>query len=134
MKWDYQHFSPHEVECHCKKCEGKDTHKKIHKRSMEMLVRARIYSGSLDHNIRYNLTCAYRCLSHNRSLGSKDNSEHVQGRAFDIPFNNDYEKFLIVYGLTVAGFKRMKIYTKKKFIHADTSINKDKSKYYLGND
>jgi len=30
------------------------------------------------------LTNAYRCLSHNRSIGSKDTSQHVKGKAADI--------------------------------------------------
>jgi len=30
------------------------------------------------------ISCAYRCIAHNRKLGSKDNSFHVKGLAVDV--------------------------------------------------
>jgi len=40
----------------------------------------------------------------------------------DIQAKTDYYRFKIVYGLMMAGFKRILIY--KTFIHADTDTNK----------
>lgn len=67
------------------------------------------------------ITSGARCLDHNRSIGSKDNSAHVEFVAADIVFENSNQKFKIIRGLILAGFNRIGINENRKFIHADLS-------------
>jgi uncharacterized protein YcbK (DUF882 family) len=72
-------------------------------------------------------TCACRCLEHNRSLGSKDTSQHVKAMAMDIPIEEDEirevtYKWLDEEILTDRG--GLGNYPKRKFIHVDVRKNK----------
>ena len=69
-----QHFSRFEFVCHCG-C-GFDT---VDSELLELLEKIRVHFGS-----PLVINSAARCLKHNRSIGSRDTSQHVQGKAADI--------------------------------------------------
>lgn len=72
-----QHFFRSEFKCSC--CDF-DT---VDARLLEMLEQLR---NAFQQPVRIN--SAARCLKHNRSIGSKDTSQHVLGRAADITVEN----------------------------------------------
>lgn len=71
-----KNFSKEEMTCKGKTCGC--TTQKISKRLIEQLQILRQLCGQIK------VTSAYRCLKHNRSIGSKDTSAHVRGIAVDI--------------------------------------------------
>jgi len=70
-----RHFDSSEMKCHCNKCDF-DT---IDNELINLLENIRLHFGKPVH-----INSACRCLEHNRSIGSKDTSQHVQGTAADI--------------------------------------------------
>jgi uncharacterized protein YcbK (DUF882 family) len=50
---------------------------------LEILERIRKHFGEAIH-----ITCACRCLEHNRKVGSEDTSQHIRGMAADIWIND----------------------------------------------
>ena len=76
-----EHFSESELSCHC--C-GKGV-EKINPRLLELLEQLRANVGG-----PLEISCAYRCPSHNREVGGVDNSQHVLGNAADVQ-TPDYE-------------------------------------------
>ena len=69
-----QHFSRVEFGCHCG-C-GFDT---VDAELLDLLEKVRVELGS-----PVAINSAARCINHNRSIGSTDTSQHVQGKAADI--------------------------------------------------
>ncbi len=67
-----------------------------------------------------------RCLEHNRKSDSRDDSSHIKGLAADVTCKNPTEFNLIklAYCLGRAGFKRVGINTKLRFLHADIDNGK----------
>lgn len=77
-----RNFSKKELECKGTKCGC--TAQKISKYLVEQLQILRQLCGPI------RVTSAYRCLKHNRSIGSKDTSQHVLGKAVDIQPIGDF--------------------------------------------
>jgi len=69
-----EHFDRTEFACHCG-C-GQDT---IDAELLRALVMARQH-----YNIPIKINSANRCLEYNRSIGSKDTSQHIKSKAADI--------------------------------------------------
>lgn len=70
-----EHFSESELSCHC--CgRGVD---KISPRLLELLEALRANIGG-----PIEISCAYRCPSHNAEVGGVPNSQHVLGTAADV--------------------------------------------------
>ena len=65
-----------------------------------------------------------RCIKHNRTVGGATNSAHVTGKAVDILTPTGLDRYLIIKALIAAGFERIGINFKKKFIHADIDDSK----------
>jgi len=65
------------------------------------------------------LTSAARCLKHNKNIGSKDTSTHVDGLAVDIAYKDELYLARIVHALSRVGFTRIGVNANKKFVHAD---------------
>lgn len=82
---------------------------------MEMLETARGIAG-----IPFIITSGYRTKAHNKSIGSKS-TNHTTGRAADIAATNSRDRFLIISALLQAGFNRIGIDIKRKFIHVDSN-------------
>lgn len=111
-----EYFSERERQCHCG-CKLTITNSKLD----TMLREARIEA-----NIPFNINSWTRCKFHNQSSrvnGSKSSS-HLLGDAVDIKYNNDRSLFIMVDALLNAGFKRILIYPKSKFIHTDVTYDK----------
>lgn len=86
---------------------------------IEMMNKARRLAG-----IPFIVTSWYRCPEHNEAIGSRPTSSHVKGKAVDIAFKNSVDCFKIVDSLLKAGFVRIGINFKEKFIHCDISLDK----------
>ncbi len=71
----------------------------------------------------FNINSGFRCLYHNRSIGSKDTSSHVKGLACDLATTDSHSRFLLVKALIDLDIQRIGYY--KTFIHFD--IDKDKT-------
>ena len=67
-------------------------------------------------DIPFNVTSGFRCLKHNRQIGSTSDN-HTRGFAMDVMANNSRQRFIILEALIKAGFKRIGIH--KTFIHFD---------------
>ena len=105
-----EHFDRSEFMCHCN-C-GCDTVDYELLRVLEM-VRAHFHSP-------VRVTSAFRCLEHNRSIGSKDTSMHVVGKACDIQVMDvkpeTVYNFLNRWSPTGLG---LGLYKEKGFTHVD---------------
>jgi len=109
----YPNFSKHEFACRC--C-GEI---KVSEDLVQKLQKARIIYGK-----PISLTSTYRCLSHNRNVGSRDTSSHVKGDAADIRILGSHDRLKLVAALISVGFKRIGVYKNDKFIHADVDMSK----------
>ncbi len=75
-----QHFSRSEFACHCDANNGKGCgFDAVDIELLDILEKVREKFEKPVH-----LNCACRCLEKNRSIGSKDTSQHVKGKAADI--------------------------------------------------
>lgn len=70
------------------------------------------------------ITSGCRCRIHNASVGGKLNSAHLTGLAVDIAFANSQQLYILIELAIHAGFKRIGINFKSKFIHLDIDLNK----------
>lgn len=128
MDWKtIKHFKSGEFDCHCDNCKDKNTGElKMNSDFVEKLDYARINS-----NVSYDIKngCGYRCEDHNKNIGGSETSLHPEGKAADIPFKDKTKCFKILYGLFMAGFKRIQVYQRKNgsgWIHCDTYKGSDK--------
>lgn len=115
--WNF--FDKREFECKCG-C-GKNN---MSSEVIDKLDEARAIAA-----VPFILNSAYRCLKHNRSIGSADTSSHVKGLAVDIRATDSRSRFVILCGLIDAGFTRIGI--RKDFIHADDDRDKDSEVLWL---
>ncbi len=104
-----EHFNSSEFDCHCKLC--KET--KIEPELVSRLERLRELIGK-----PIIITSGYRCLAHNREVGSKDTSFHVKGMAADIIVKGMHPGEVANY-IKKVGFGGVGIYAHKGFAHAD---------------
>jgi len=90
--------------------------------TMDMFDKAREIAG-----VPFVVTSAYRSSAHDKSRGRTGTGAHTLGMAMDIRARNPREMFLILFGLIMAGFKRIGINFASNFIHADNSPNHDQN-------
>ena len=69
------HFHRSEFKCRCGRCDFDTVDVKL----IDILEMIRSY---FDKPVKINSAC--RCKKHNKSIGSKDTSQHVKGKAADI--------------------------------------------------
>lgn len=110
------HFIYGEFQCKC--CGTNYTKREF----IEKLEVARNYSNTIDSRVLYKIISGYRCTTQNEYVGGVHDSAHTLGIACDIQYKNDHEKFVILYGIYHAGFKR--IGEGDGFIHVDTDDTK----------
>jgi len=74
-QWITRNLRQSEVDCKCGKCEGGSLRFEVAElfQKIRVAVDGPVVVGS-----------AIRCLHHNRSIGSKDTSRHVEGLALDL--------------------------------------------------
>ena len=75
-------------------------------------------------DVPFKITSSIRCESHNKEVGGKESSSHLEGLAVDIACPSSYLRYKILKGLMRAGFNRFGI--GKDFIHADIDSDKPK--------
>lgn len=105
--WRWENFTPDEIAC---KSDGSII---VNFGALDKLQRARILAKRPLH-----INSAYRTIEHNRSIGGKPDSVHLQGAAFDISLRN-FEKQELYKILLKAGFTGFGL-SYDNFIHADT--------------
>ena len=114
-----QNFHGREFECRCG-C----VKQKVSKDLVERLQRAREEFGKSVH-----VTSGYRCLSHNKSIGSKETSQHILGNACDsVPsdFTTDsLDEWILVLK---KHFKAIGLAV--NFVHVDTREDKERQWKY----
>jgi uncharacterized protein YcbK (DUF882 family) len=107
-------FNSAEFECKCKNSECIE--QRISKDLIEGLQKVRT-----EHNKSITVTSGYRCLKHNRAIGSSDTSQHPLGNGGDITSSD-------LNGLYSVCEKHFKAVgdgrTKRKFIHVDSRNDK----------
>jgi hypothetical protein len=91
---------------------------------LSMLDNAREAAG-----VPFVLTSGLRTPEHNAEVGGAVDSAHLKGLAVDIQCTDSQNRFAIVYGLFLAGFKRLEI--GKGHIHADIDDTKAQRVIFL---
>jgi zinc D-Ala-D-Ala carboxypeptidase len=102
-----KYFKLSEFSCPCCGASG------MNQTFLEMLDNARGIS-----NVPYSINSGYRCLAHNKAVGSTS-TNHLRGMAADIKTIDGPTRGKVLRGLYLAGFKRTGISFKKGFVHAD---------------
>ena len=131
--WIFSRFTSQEFDCHCPRCKKLNTGLNMDKDFMDFLQMARNYSGV---PYRVKKGSGWRCRERNKEIGGSSLSEHCKGLAVDVPYYNKKECQRIVYGLEMAGFKRIQVYSYKNkkgygWVHVDKSKSKSKPKEWF---
>jgi len=96
----------------------------IKRELLNLLDKARDIAG-----IPFKINSGYRCEKHNKEVGGKPNSSHLQGYAADISATTSRHRYLIVNALLKAGASRIGI--AENFVHVDCDISKPKNVIWL---
>lgn len=114
--WRWKNFHPSEIACkqHSVRglcgCGGKLV---IDQEALTKLQKLRDLAGCVVH-----VNSAYRCAVHNRNVGGAPNSEHPNGRAFDLRITGDLTRAKIHKLANEVGFRGIGDYD--NFVHVDT--------------
>jgi len=101
-----EHFSAHEFACHCSAC----GHSVIVTRAtLRAAERLRAVLGTVT------VVSGYRCPAHNAAIGGADKSQHMHGRAIDIPGSHTVSQVRSTHSFTALGYN-----SKGHVIHVDT--------------
>ena len=73
-------------------------------------------------HVPFVVNSGYRCSKHNKEVGGKPNSSHLNGTAVDIKCHYNSRRFAIIESLLEAGFTRIGI--ADGFLHADIDTSK----------
>jgi hypothetical protein len=107
-----KYFKREDFACPC--CEQNLISDKL----IDMLDTAREIAG-----IPFVITSGYRCKNHNAlTLGSSPDSSHIKGLAADIKVRDSGERWIIVFALYAAGFKRIE--DAAIWVHGDIDSDK----------
>lgn len=118
-----KNFTTKEFECKCKRSDCVD--QVISKELVDKIQEVRQEFGS-----SIVITSGYRCLAHNRSIGSKDTSQHVLGRAADLTCKDNNKLIeLLQKRFDAIGDARISIGNRANFIHVDS--RRDKKRFWL---
>lgn len=116
-----KHFKLDEFKCKCGKCDGGVMDNTF----LQMLDDARSKAG-----VPFVITSGFRCSAHNKAVGGKATSAHLEGRAADISYKSSSAAFRILKALLEAGFTRIGHNPKHKFFHVDSSPNLPKEVFF----
>jgi hypothetical protein len=81
-----------------------------------------LYPARTKADVPFPINSAFRCQRHNDAIGGVKDSAHCLGYAVDIRCDNSGDRFKILRGLILAGFKRIGIYDWG--LHADCDPSK----------
>ena len=113
-----QYFEMKEFACPCCGANG------MQEEFLKRLEDARTMAG-----IPFVITSAFRCDSHNKEVGGKVNSSHLDGWAGDIACNSEQRRYTVFRSCLLAGFRRFG--PKKKFIHVDCDPSKNPRRLWI---
>lgn len=111
-----KNFSKSEFECK----DGSKMPEDVFENVKELAFNLQIIRDCIEKAI--NLTNAYRSLSHNRSIGSKDTSQHIKGNAADLQVDGIEPNYLytIIEDLILKGkIKQGGLGLYNTFVHYD---------------
>ena len=111
-----KHFESYEFDCGCGCGCGKG-YKDMNKDLLTKLDAARGYA-----DVPFIISSAFRCKKHNSDVGGSTTSSHMKGLAVDIFCPSSRDRFEILQGLFVAGFKRVGVAT--TYCHVDADSDK----------
>lgn len=110
LHWTYKHFTPAEIAC-------KGTGElKEHPASIHKLDMLRDIIG-----VPFTPNSAYRSVKRNKAIGGAPKSQHLEGRAFDIPIKGAMTRERIHEVARKVGFTGIGDYD--TFVHVDTRGN-----------
>lgn len=120
-----KNFSGKEFTCKGTKCGC--TTQRISKQVIDNLQQLRDDFGPIE------ITSGYRCIEHNRSIGSKDTSTHVKGTGVDFRPNGFNLRINKEFDLKVLRDMAKKLFNgigvHPRFIHGDTRVKKAEWRY-----
>lgn len=96
----------------------------MNKTLLSMLDEARAIAG-----IPFKINSGFRTEKHNKKVGGKKNSSHLNGLAVDIHCNDNGNRQIILDSLRDVGFVRIGI--AKTFIHCDIDYSKRQKRTWL---
>ena len=108
-----KHFTRDEFLCPC--CLTED---------MEPAFLARLDDAREIAGVPFVITSGFRCRRHNAKVGGVEDSAHVWGVAADIAATSSGQRFQVLRGLLLAGFRRIGLSFDGQFVHADTDDDK----------
>ncbi len=121
LKWDeYAPLYPHEFDSP----DELGSHKNMKPSFMRKLKQARDFAGT-----PFTINSGHRTTSHNKKVGGKIDSSHLDGLAGDISCSNSRQRALILSSVIRAGFNRIGI--GKTFIHVDNDPSKPKDVFWM---
>ena len=109
-----KYFRPYEFDCGCGCDKG---YVNMNHDFLVKLDKARGYA-----DVPFQITSAFRCKKHNADVGGSKDSSHMKGLAVDIFCPSSRDRFEILQGLMIAGFKR--VGAASTFIHVDADEDK----------
>ena len=109
-----KHFRPTEFDCGCGCGKG---YVNMNHDFLKKLDAARGYA-----DVPFIISSAFRCQKHNADVGGSATSSHMKGLAVDIFCPSSRDRFEILQGLFVAGFKRFG--AGATFCHVDADKDK----------
>jgi uncharacterized protein YcbK (DUF882 family) len=117
-----RYFSESEMSCNCG-CGLMPKNRKF----LERLHRAREKAG-----VTFPINSWIRCPEHNKKVGGRENSAHLEGIAVDIKVAsyNTHKRYKIIKALMEEGFNRIGIYSWG--IHVDSSESLPKEQFWMG--
>ena len=88
-----------------------------------MVVVEKLEQARIDHARPMRINSGIRCLSHNRSIGSRDTSSHIKCLAADVSCTSMEARYKML-SIFLKYFQRVGIH--KEFIHVDVDPDKPK--------
>lgn len=79
--------------------------------------------------VQFDITSGYRTTEHNKKVGGKSDSEHLNANACDIECHNSIMRAHLLKSAILAGFNRIGI--GRTFIHVDDSGTKPQQVYWV---
>lgn len=117
------HFDSDEFRC---KCGNADCTQK----PMDVAFVARLEGARKLAGVPFAIQSGYRCPEYNATLkGAVEDSAHTKAMAADVACNGSGERYDIVSGALLAGFRRIGI--GKTFVHLDTDPEKPQDVIWL---
>lgn len=117
-----KYFSEEELQCHGEGCCGHEN--KTTQELIELLDRMREYIGG-----PLEISCAYRCSTHNANVGGVQNSAHRYGMAADVQLPSGYTVEMLADVARACGAEGILKYGSSLFVHV--SMGAGEGEYWM---